>query len=69
MSKKLIWKAFETHKDQSDYGRKLFADMSMGERPERFFMMLEVRSELTDIVRAPRSGVFNPVKAPCSLKK
>ena len=62
MSKKLNWKAFESYKDQEEYGVKLFLDMTMGERLERFFAFLELRSELLKKSKASDQTVFNLIK-------
>ncbi|MEZ4721001.1 MAG: hypothetical protein R2813_03885 [Flavobacteriales bacterium] len=68
MAKNLNWKAFEMHEEQSAYGERLFSEMTMGQRLERFFMMLEIRSELTNLNKEPKEGVYNLVK-PCFPKK
>jgi hypothetical protein len=62
MPKKLNWKSFESYKDQEEYGVKLFLDMTMGERLERFFAFLELRSELLKKSKASDPTVFNLTK-------
>lgn len=59
MVKDLNWKTFEAHDDQDAYGKQLFIDLTMEQRLERFFALLEIRSELSPKVKEVDPSVFN----------
>ena len=43
MSKKLVWKAFETFEEMEEYGKSFYANLTPAQRVERFFALLAVR--------------------------
>lgn len=62
MPKDLNWRAFKAHEDQAEYGNQLFMNMTMTQRLERFFALLEIRSQLLKHPKITDNSVFNLTK-------